>query len=86
MRMPGLNAEASLYTSKGGYRAAPVAHPNIPQEIVTPSQDVVVKECYPWERERCYELFLYCQENGHPWCDDAYQGCIDQCTIIWFGS
>jgi hypothetical protein len=35
MRMPGLNAEASLYSSKGHYRAATVAHPNVPLEIVT---------------------------------------------------
>jgi hypothetical protein len=42
MRMPGLNAEASLYTSKGRYRAATVAHPNVPQVVVSLSEK---KEC-----------------------------------------
>lgn len=92
MRMPGLNAEASLYTSKGRYRAATVAHPNVPQEIVTPSQ-VVWRECRPHERRRCYEQLLDCQQREFPWitdprehdifCSDLYQSCIDQCTIIW---
>ena len=86
MRMPGLNAEASLYTSKGRYRAAPVAHPNVPREIVTPSQDVVWRECRPWERERCYEQFLYCQQRELPWCYDSYQSCLDRCTIKWLES
>jgi hypothetical protein len=93
MRMPGLNAEASLYTSKGRYRAATVAHPNVPQGIVTPSQDVVWRECRPWEVRRCGEQRSYCLQHGRWWitdpreleiaCEQEYQGCIDSCTIIW---
>jgi hypothetical protein len=92
MRMPGLNAEASLYTSKGRYRAAPVAQPNVPQEIVTPSQ-VVWQACRPWEVRRCNEQRSYCMQHGLWWitdpreleiaCYELYESCIDQCTIIW---
>jgi hypothetical protein len=84
MRMPGLNAEASLYSSKGRYRAAPVAHPNVPQEIVTPSQ-----WCSSEGRRRCHELWTDCQQREFWWITDPreqeayciyqWQSCLDEC-------
>ena len=92
MRMPGLNAEASLYRSKGYYRAAPVAHSNVPQEIVTPSQ-----WCQPWEERRCWSDWSDCLQREFWWitdpreqeifCYDQYQFCLELCRgPVWIES
>ena len=53
MRMQDLNAEASLYRSKGRYRAAIAAQPNVPQVVVSQSEK---SEC----EDNCWLEYASC--------------------------
>jgi hypothetical protein len=77
MRMPGLNAEASLYTSKGRYRAAPVAHPNVPQVVVAQSEK---SDC----EYDCQISFGECLHEGIPviTCSRAHYYCHRGCRFL----
>jgi hypothetical protein len=75
MRMPGLNAEASLYTSKGRYHGAPVAHPSVPQ--VTMSQLSPKLEC----EDNCESSHRECWFTETPpvVCAYLYDNCRRRC-------
>jgi hypothetical protein len=77
MGVPGLNAEASLYSSNGHYRAATLAHPNISQVLVPQSE---WSECM----FDCEISFAECLNSGRPvsTCISADYRCRWQCRLL----
>jgi hypothetical protein len=78
MRMPGLKAEASLYSSKGRYRGATVAHPNVPQVVVSQSEK---SDC----ENNCLIGYGECVDSGW-WseldCFRRYRDCHWDCRLL----
>jgi hypothetical protein len=77
MSMPGFTAEASLYSSKGHYRAATLAHPNISQVVVPQSE---WSECM----FNCEMRYMECVQSGGSslTCFREHSKCRWECRLL----
>jgi hypothetical protein len=81
MHMPDLNAEASLYRSKGRYRAPIAAQPNVPQAVVPQSEK---SEC----EHNCWWEYSACVNREPPFaipsmsCEMIRYNCLRRCRFL----